>query len=35
VGAAYITPAYKDVIAFVLLLGMLALRPAGLLGNRT
>jgi branched-subunit amino acid ABC-type transport system permease component len=35
VGAAYITPAYKDVIAFVLLLGMLALRPTGLLGNRT
>ena len=35
VGAAYITPAYKDVIAFVLLLGMLALRPTGLLGQRT
>jgi branched-subunit amino acid ABC-type transport system permease component len=34
VGAAYITPAYKDVIAFVLLLGVLALRPTGLLGQR-
>jgi branched-subunit amino acid ABC-type transport system permease component len=34
VGAAYITPAYKDVIAFVLLLGILALRPTGLLGQR-
>ena len=35
VSAAYITPAYKDVVAFVLLLGMLALRPTGLLGART
>jgi branched-chain amino acid transport system permease protein/neutral amino acid transport system permease protein len=34
-GAAYVTPAYKDVIAFVLLLGMLAVRPTGLLGERT
>jgi branched-subunit amino acid ABC-type transport system permease component len=33
--AAYITPEYKDVVAFVLLLGMLALRPSGLLGART
>lgn len=32
--AAYITPEYKDVVAFVLLLGMLALRPSGLLGAR-
>jgi branched-subunit amino acid ABC-type transport system permease component len=35
IGAAYVTPAYKDVIAFVLLLAMLALRPTGLLGNRS
>jgi branched-chain amino acid transport system permease protein/neutral amino acid transport system permease protein len=35
VSAAYITPSYKDVVAFVLLLAMLALRPAGLLGDRT
>lgn len=35
ISAAYITPAYKDVIAFVLLLGMLAVRPTGLLGERT
>lgn len=34
VSAAYITPAYKDVVAFVLLLVMLALRPSGLLGAR-
>jgi branched-subunit amino acid ABC-type transport system permease component len=34
VSAAYITPAYKDVVAFVLLLAMLALRPSGLLGAR-
>ena len=27
-----ITPSYKDVIAFVVLLVMLAVRPAGLLG---
>jgi len=35
ISAAYITPAYKDVIAFVLLLVMLAVRPTGLLGART
>jgi branched-subunit amino acid ABC-type transport system permease component len=35
VSAAYITPSYKDVVAFVLLLGMLALRPTGILGART
>jgi branched-chain amino acid transport system permease protein/neutral amino acid transport system permease protein len=34
VSAAYITPAYKDVVAFVLLLTMLAVRPTGLLGAR-
>jgi branched-subunit amino acid ABC-type transport system permease component len=33
--AAYITPSYKDVVAFVLLLTMLAVRPTGLLGART
>jgi branched-subunit amino acid ABC-type transport system permease component len=32
--AGYITPEYKDVVAFILLLGMLALRPSGLLGAR-
>jgi branched-subunit amino acid ABC-type transport system permease component len=30
--AAYMTPSYKDVVAFVVLLVMLAVRPAGLLG---
>jgi branched-subunit amino acid ABC-type transport system permease component len=34
VSAAYVTPAYKDVVAFVLLLIMLAVRPTGLLGSR-
>jgi branched-subunit amino acid ABC-type transport system permease component len=35
VSAAYITPDYKDVVAFVLLFAMLAWRPSGLLGART
>lgn len=35
VSAAYVTPAYKYVIAFVALLAMLGVRPAGLLGERT
>ena len=35
VSAAYLTPAYKDVVAFVVLLIMLAVRPTGLLGSRT
>ncbi|MBV9381792.1 MAG: branched-chain amino acid ABC transporter permease [Streptosporangiaceae bacterium] len=34
ISAAYITPSYKDVVAFVILLVMLAIRPAGLLGAR-
>jgi len=34
VSAAYITPSYKYVIAFVALLVMLGVRPAGLLGER-
>jgi branched-chain amino acid transport system permease protein/neutral amino acid transport system permease protein len=34
VSAAYVSPAYKDVIAFVLLFAMLAWRPTGLLGDR-
>jgi branched-subunit amino acid ABC-type transport system permease component len=34
VSAAYVTPEYKDVVAFVLLLIMLAVRPTGLLGSR-
>jgi branched-subunit amino acid ABC-type transport system permease component len=34
VSAAYIDPSYKDVIAFVVLLAMLAVRPQGLLGAR-
>jgi branched-chain amino acid transport system permease protein/neutral amino acid transport system permease protein len=34
VSAAYLTPEYKDVVAFVLLLIMLAVRPTGLLGSR-
>jgi branched-subunit amino acid ABC-type transport system permease component len=35
VSAAYITPSYKYVIAFVALLAMLGIRPSGLLGERT
>jgi branched-subunit amino acid ABC-type transport system permease component len=35
ISAAYITPDYKYVIAFVALLLMLGLRPTGLLGART
>ncbi len=35
ISAAYLTPAYKDVVAFVLLLVMLAVRPTGLLGSRS
>jgi branched-subunit amino acid ABC-type transport system permease component len=35
VSAAYITPDYKDVVAFVLLFAMLAWRPSGLLGAKT
>lgn len=34
VSAAYIVPEYKDVVAFVLLLAMLAFRPTGLFGSR-
>ena len=32
VSAAYITPSYKDVIAFAVLLIMMVVRPGGLLG---
>jgi branched-chain amino acid transport system permease protein/neutral amino acid transport system permease protein len=35
ISAAYITPSYKYVVAFVALLLMLGLRPTGLLGART
>jgi branched-subunit amino acid ABC-type transport system permease component len=35
VSAAYIVPSYKYVIAFAVLLGMLAVRPNGLLGARS
>lgn len=35
VSAAYIVSDYKDVVAFVLLLAMLAFKPTGLLGART
>jgi branched-subunit amino acid ABC-type transport system permease component len=34
ISAAYITPSYKDVVAFVALLLMLAVRPTGLFGAR-
>jgi branched-subunit amino acid ABC-type transport system permease component len=34
VSAVWITPSYKDVVAFVLLLTMLAVRPTGLMGIR-
>jgi branched-chain amino acid transport system permease protein/neutral amino acid transport system permease protein len=33
ISAAYITPSYKDVIAFLVLLIMMAVRPGGLLGT--
>jgi ribose/xylose/arabinose/galactoside ABC-type transport system permease subunit len=32
ISAAYITPSYKDVIAFVVLLAVMAVRPGGVLG---
>jgi branched-chain amino acid transport system permease protein/neutral amino acid transport system permease protein len=32
ISAAYITPSYKDVVAFVVLLVVMAVRPSGLLG---
>jgi branched-subunit amino acid ABC-type transport system permease component len=32
ISAAYITPSYKDVVAFAVLLVMMAVRPGGLLG---
>jgi branched-subunit amino acid ABC-type transport system permease component len=35
VSAAFIVSSYKDVVAFVILLAMLAVRPAGLLGATT
>ena len=35
ISAAYITPDYKYVIAFVALLATLAVRPSGLFGART
>jgi branched-subunit amino acid ABC-type transport system permease component len=35
VSAAFIQPDYKYVVAFVILLTMLAVRPTGLLGTRT
>lgn len=35
VSAAFVVSSYKDVIAFVILLAMLAVRPTGLLGART
>jgi len=35
VSAAYIVPSYKYVIAFVVLLGMLAIRPTGIFGARS
>jgi branched-subunit amino acid ABC-type transport system permease component len=35
ISAAYITPSYKDVVAFAVLLIMMAVRPGGLLGAAT
>ncbi len=35
ISAAWINPSYKDVIAFAILLAMLAFRPTGLLGARS
>jgi branched-chain amino acid transport system permease protein len=34
-GASYISSAYKDVFAFVVLIVVLILRPAGLLGQKS
>ena len=34
VSAAFVVSSYKDVIAFLILLSMLAVRPSGLLGVR-
>jgi branched-subunit amino acid ABC-type transport system permease component len=34
ISAAYIVPSYKDVVAFIVLLVMMAVRPQGLLGAR-
>lgn len=33
ISAAYITPEYKEVVAFLILLGMLAFRPFGIFGS--
>jgi branched-subunit amino acid ABC-type transport system permease component len=33
ISAAYITPSYKDIVAFVVLLAILAARPTGLFGT--
>jgi branched-subunit amino acid ABC-type transport system permease component len=35
VSAAYLSPAYRDVIAFLLLIAMLLFRPTGILGTQT
>jgi len=35
VSAAYLSPAYRDVVAFLLLIGMLLFRPTGILGTHT
>jgi branched-subunit amino acid ABC-type transport system permease component len=35
ISAAYITPSYKDVVAFLILLAMLAVRPQGIFGTAT
>ena len=32
ISAAYLTPSYKDVIAFLVLLIVMAVRPGGVLG---
>jgi branched-chain amino acid transport system permease protein/neutral amino acid transport system permease protein len=34
ISAGYLTPAYKDVTAFVVVLAVLAVRPTGILGSR-
>jgi branched-chain amino acid transport system permease protein len=33
ISAAYVNPQYKEVIAFVVLLGMLTFRPYGIFGS--
>jgi branched-chain amino acid transport system permease protein len=33
-GSVFLSPAYKDLYGFVLLIGLLVIRPTGLFGER-